>query len=856
LAEWLQAHVYYREAKALIDGREAAEQALARLAQRAHEQRQDAQAQAAARRHEALAKAEAAWQRAIDLAGDDPLPWIQRGRWYAERGEHAKADADFAQAASLTPGELNKFLEAGWWVVGPYPEALKEFCPPELDPDPSQPVYTIDPETGLSEQPVAWRSVAPEGYGLMVQPGHAALDNNQEHVSVYAVTYVYSPDERTETLFVGGDDSMRVWLNGRLVHETTQLLNFDWSLDRVAVTLRPGRNTLLVKVNNVTESYYFRLRLADGPIDRAFALAEMGLWDEAAEQMRRANLHGMRDPWFSARYAELLLASGDVEGYRRHCERMLQQFTNSASSWEACNLAWACSLAPDVAPDAERLVRIAELGLDPSPAERYRIGVLVRALYRAGRFDEAIKRLGELADLPNPTKDLILAMAHHGRGDTDKARQLLDNAQNWYDAATRAALAAPTYKRPHWHWKELATFQVQYREARALIDGTTVVEDQNAADLIARAREELARRDPLTADFDQALMVEPEQARHWLARGKRLAELGRFDEAEADFNKAMELSPDDADVFAARAVFFADRGEVDKAAADFHAALNAFSYDAKPRWAWGLPIDYEVAHRPEVFARLAALRPEDGRLLIARLVLRIQQGDIDGAQSDAESLTPHGADQLQAAHALWRGDVQEFDRLRAAAAHPHPHFQTVLLGLAPTEEPMTSKLLDAAEQMWRERTHDHWNRRWLGLAQLRAGKLPEAVASLEASLAPGTSWANDGVVWPMLAIAQHHSGNAELARQWLDKTAIWLQWRTQLESRRVGGAPADIEVGPETWLYALVFYLEATALIDGPDAATEARDRLAAQAQEWNLAARAKADARRQDARHSPPAPD
>jgi hypothetical protein len=169
---------------------------------------------------------------------------------------------------------------------------------------------------------------------------------------------------------------------------------------------------------------------------------------------------------------------------------------------------------------------------------------------------------------------------------------------------------------------------------------------------------------------------------------------------------------------------------------------------------------------------------------------------------------------------------------------------------------MTSKLLEAGERMWRERTHDHWNRRWLGLAQLRAGKLPEAVASLEASLAPGTSWANDGVVWPMLAIAQHHSGNAELARQWLDKTAIWLQWRTQLESRRVGGAPADIEVGPETWLYALVFYLEATALIDGPDAATEARDRLAAQAQEWNLAARAKADARRQDARHSPPAPD
>ena len=94
------------------------------------------------------------FQYAIDLDGDNPLPWIHRGRWHTERGEQEKADADFAKAASLTPNELNKFLEAGWWVVGPYPKNLSEFCPPEVDPDPSQPVYTIDPTTGLSDQPV------------------------------------------------------------------------------------------------------------------------------------------------------------------------------------------------------------------------------------------------------------------------------------------------------------------------------------------------------------------------------------------------------------------------------------------------------------------------------------------------------------------------------------------------------------------------------------------------------------------------------------------------------------------------------------------------------------------------------
>jgi len=47
--------------------------------------------------------AEADWQRAVELAGDDPLPWIQRGYWYAKHGQQQKADADFAKADLLSP---------------------------------------------------------------------------------------------------------------------------------------------------------------------------------------------------------------------------------------------------------------------------------------------------------------------------------------------------------------------------------------------------------------------------------------------------------------------------------------------------------------------------------------------------------------------------------------------------------------------------------------------------------------------------------------------------------------------------------------------------------------------------------
>ncbi len=445
------------------------------------------------------------WQKTVELASDDPSPWIQRGRWYAERGEQAKADADFANAASLTPNELNKFLEAGWWVVGPYPLAVKEFCPPEIDPDPSRPVYIVDPKTGLSEQPVAWRS-APAG-----ELGRVDLRSvfQADSMSAYALTYVYATEERTATLLARADDVARVWLNGQLVHETTTPVDSTWVFDRVPVTLHAGRNTLLVKVSQVNGGHVLMLRLADSALDRAMALAELGLWASAVNVLPRPDADRLPHDIVSLRCACLRLAAGDMQGYRQECETMLGQFEQATSSGIACNLAWACTLAPDLVPDAERLVQAARKGLDPQPQERYRLGVLGRALYRAGRFDEAVTQLTEIADLLNPVNDVVLAMAWQQKGDAAQARAALARAQIWYDAATQQAVKGPIFRRPHWHWCELAVFQILYREARTLIDGTTTFDDQNASALAQRAREELKRQDPLTADFDRTLRSSP-----------------------------------------------------------------------------------------------------------------------------------------------------------------------------------------------------------------------------------------------------------------------------------------------------------------------------------------------------------
>ena len=180
----------------------------------------------------------------------------------------------------------------------------QEFCPPEVDPDPSQPVHTIDPKTGLSEQPVAWRSV-PTGEAGRVDL-RAAF--NADHFSAYALNIIYSPDERSATLWVGGDDHVRVWLNGRLVHEASPAGITRFTEERVPIALCAGRNVLLAKVSQNSGAELPEPACGrDGALDCAFALAEMGLWDEAANEIRQANPQKTGDAWLAVRICRVVV---------------------------------------------------------------------------------------------------------------------------------------------------------------------------------------------------------------------------------------------------------------------------------------------------------------------------------------------------------------------------------------------------------------------------------------------------------------------------------------------------------------------------------------------------------------------
>jgi tetratricopeptide (TPR) repeat protein len=260
-------------------------------------------------------EASALYERRFEERGQDPGVLIARGRMFAEAGKAEEAQRDFTRAAELSRDQLDRFVQAGWWLVGTYPAGLSTKQPPETDPDPSKPV-----KDAAGTKDLSWRPIVPDSLGRV----NLRTLHNADNVSAYLLTYIHSPDDRTTSLALNFDDRCRVWLNGALIHENSTYQHELLKADRIPVTLKAGRNTLLLKIENGTGDYSFQARLADHPFDRGLALAALGLWEDAAPLWEQAFANtppGTGDLWLQRVRALLMLAAGDISGYREHVPR-------------------------------------------------------------------------------------------------------------------------------------------------------------------------------------------------------------------------------------------------------------------------------------------------------------------------------------------------------------------------------------------------------------------------------------------------------------------------------------------------------------------------------------------------------
>ena len=103
-----------------------------------------------------------------------------------------------------------------------------------------------------------------------------------------------------------------------------------------------------------------------------------------------------------------------------------------ASDWvTASSVAWSCTMGPDAPVDPGVPVRLAEIAVRGIGAgdKHAVLNTLGAALYRAGRYDEAIRRLEEAIQArggEHPGDWPFLAMAHQRLGHRDEARRWLD----------------------------------------------------------------------------------------------------------------------------------------------------------------------------------------------------------------------------------------------------------------------------------------------------------------------------------------------------------------------------------------------------------------------------------------------
>jgi len=159
-------------------------------------------------------------------------------------------------------------------------------------------------------------------------------------------------------------------------------------------------------------------------------------WAEAAADI--GQLVRLQPEDLALRHHQMLLlaTAGERDQLQRARSDLLDRVGRTAIAADANAAAWYCSLAPGMEDRLEALVRLVELGADGAggPQKGRLLNTVGAAMYRAGRFEDAIRRVDEGIQLKGGTSEprdwVFLAMAHHRLGHRDFAHRYLELLRN------------------------------------------------------------------------------------------------------------------------------------------------------------------------------------------------------------------------------------------------------------------------------------------------------------------------------------------------------------------------------------------------------------------------------------------
>jgi WD40 repeat protein/tetratricopeptide (TPR) repeat protein len=207
---------------------------------------------------------------------------------------------------------------------------------------------------------------------------------------------------------------------------------------------------------------------------RGYAHGERRQNDRATADYARAIELGAAEPSFRDVEAALRAAAGDLAGYRKICAEDASTVGGAPDPETANTVAWACTYAPDTVSDWGPVVDLVEKAVAASPKDWDYLTTQGAVLYRAGRLDAAVERLGVAvqlyADRGTVWDWLFLAMAHSRLGHADQARQWLDKAVQWMALPEDVQMTQDPALFPR-TWAQRLAMQLLRREAEALLQG-------------------------------------------------------------------------------------------------------------------------------------------------------------------------------------------------------------------------------------------------------------------------------------------------------------------------------------------------------------------------------------------------
>jgi eukaryotic-like serine/threonine-protein kinase len=196
-------------------------------------------------------------ERRLTVQPQEPEDLRSRAEIHARRGRWDEAASDWTRAAHVRGAGAPRPFQAGWWVLGPIATTARSSTELDVEPDPFLPVTDVPP-AGPNAARLYWRAATASPSGSL---DLGALFPDARSGSARALLRVYAPREQPVTAQLGSSSSYRLWLNGRLMRESSDARIRDRDDEKFPLTLRAGWNTLLFHVEVGKERDWLSLTL-------------------------------------------------------------------------------------------------------------------------------------------------------------------------------------------------------------------------------------------------------------------------------------------------------------------------------------------------------------------------------------------------------------------------------------------------------------------------------------------------------------------------------------------------------------------------------------------------------------------